>query len=1101
MGRISKQSVTGILVGDQRKDKLFLLQDLNGDGDAADPGEQTVFFDETNASGLADPTRNVFTVHQASDKSVYFGDGSADAVYRLQDLNADGDANDAGEAAVWFSADNAGGFSTVTPNGVHEGADGAIYIANAGVGSSPTDSIYRTVDLNGDGDANDAGEASVWLDIQTIIDTAVPFDLTFDGNVAYLNDLAGAAPDVIYRIEDLDGNGSISPDEVTEYISDTMNFGAPVDLSNAVAPDGSLYTLTWFPTGSDQSVLYRLTDSDGSKAIDRQEEAVEVWNASAMPEGFDIFVGFSVAADEDGNVTLTADGNVVTLTDLNADGDFLDEGETTILGSDQFDDMLDRPRAVEFYEGAPQPVASTVGAGNHFSVFLDTDSNTLLTTGENVVGQLGVGVTGFDIKTPVAVEMPEGFNETIVSVSAGQIHTTFLTESGDVYAFGFNNNGPLGLGDEETRTVATKIEGALDDETVIAIENGNGVSYAITDAGDLYGWGTNSNGQLGLGDRDERLVPVKIEALDDETVVAVSSGTSHTLVLTADGQVYAFGSNTDGQLGSPDGLDEDGSPLRRLETPVLVDGLPDGIVAVTADTKTSYAVTEDGRVFGWGESRNGQLLQGDDLGDGTFSPDPSDVLAPIELPNMPDGVIDIKGGARWTAVLTEDGDVYLWGPNDEGPTGGLDDDPALESDASFYPTKIDELDDVTIVEIQTGPNSVIAVADDGRIFTWGSNPDGRLGYSTDGSVYEPREVDFDADAPPFLVSATPGDNGRDIANGDLITLMFTEPVEAGTGFIRLINRDTGAVTEIDVTDERFVAFDGETVVVTPPSHLEAGARYVVQISDGAFVDDVGNAFEGIADGDTSTFNFSVSDTPDASLPRYRATNNDDVIRAGADDDRINTKFGDDFASGGAGNDRITGGFGDDTLLGNSGDDRLKGDFGDDILKGGTGNDNLIGGFGDHYLKGEEDDDRLKGGFGDDTLDGGSGDDHLDGGIGDDKLEGGADDDRLKGGSGDDTLSGGEGNDLMSGGRGEDVFVYQSGDDVITDFSPGSQWWFWNRPGDVIAIDVEGVDTFEQLADLAEQDGRDVVFTFDATSSLTLEDTLLRSLDEDHFMFV
>ena len=1069
MARLISRAPNGVLVGDQRKDQILLLQDLDGDGTAAGPDETTVFFDANNASGLAVPTGNVFTVHQASDKSVYAGDGNTDTVYRLNDLNNDGDAQDEGEAAVWFSADNAGGLSTVTPNGIHEGSDGAIYIANAGVSSAPQDAIYRTVDLNGDGDANDEGEASVWLDLQSVIGTSVPFDLSFDGDVAYLSDLAGTATDVIYRIEDADGDGTIQADEVTNFISDDMSFGAPVDIANATAVDGSLYTLSWFPDADEDLALYRLTDLDGSGQIDDASEAVEVWNASAMPEGLNAEIGFSVAADEDGNVTLTGNdfgGNshVISLSDLNGDGDFLDEGETQIFGSNTYGDQLERARAVEYYEGSAQVTASTAGAGNHFSVFLDTETNTLYTTGENVVGQLGNGATGFDVKTPLPVEMPEGFDAQIVSVSAGLLHTTFLTDDGDVYAFGFNNRGPLGTGDEETRTTAVKVE-ALDDVNITAIENGNGVSYAISDTGTLYAWGTNSNGQLGLGDQDERLVPTAVEALANETVVSVSSGTSFTLALTADGQVWAFGSNTDGQLGSPDALEDDGTPARRATEPVLVEGLPGNVTSVTADTKTSFAVTEDGRVFGWGESRNGQLLQGTDNGNGTFTADPADVLAPVELTDlMPEGVVEIKGGARWFMALTEDGDVYAWGPNDEGPTGGLDGDPAAESDVTFYPTKVAELDDVNVVELHTGPNSIIAVTDTGEIFTWGSNSDGRLGFSSDGSVYTPTQIELGGEADPFLVSAVPSDNGRDVSNGVALTLTFTEEVKAGDGTLTLVNRDTGECIEIDVTDPRLVSFDGTTVTVTPPEHLEIDTRYYVEITDGAFVDLDGNAYEGIAEGDTSTFNFTTSEVAEGSEPA-KGTRNDDLLRGGADDDVLSGKRGDDIISGAGGDDRLNGGSGNDLLLGGDGNDKLVGGWGNDVLEGGEGND------------------RLNGGFGRDTLNGGAGDD------------------KLNGGWGNDVLSGGEGNDILTGGWGVDTFIFDGGHDTIRDFDPGFEWWFFSLPGDQITIDVEGVDSFEDLMALAEQDGRNIVIDINESDSLTLNNTRMSELESDMFAFI
>ncbi|MCV6585612.1 MAG: Ig-like domain-containing protein [Marinibacterium sp.] len=1015
MARITVPTINGVLVGDQRLDQVLLLQDLDGNGKADGAGETTVFFDANNLSGLPSPTGNVFTIHQAADLSVFVGDGSADAVYRLRDRNNDGDAQDAGEAEIWFSADNAAGFSTITPNGVAQGEDGAIYIANAGTRSTPQDAIYRTVDLNGDGDADDAGEATLWLDLQTIIDTSVPFDLSFHGDVAYLTDLTGTAPDVVHRIEDLNGDGTIQTDEVTAFITDDASFGAPVDIAGAVAADGSFYSATWFPDRGEIFKLYRLTDLDGSGKIDSVHEAREVWNANMLPEGIGADIGFSLAVDDDGTVVLTANSfagqsSIVRLENLNGDGDFFDAGETVLFGSESYDAQLDRARAVEFYSGEGQPVAASVGAGNHFSVFLR--DNVIYASGENVVRQLDNGTTGFDVKAPMAILMPDGFDATITSVSSGTLHTTFLTDDGDVYAFGHNNRGMLGLGDDEDRSRAEKID-ALDDVDVIAIENGNGVSFALDADGVLYSWGSNTNGQLGHGDRDTRMVPTPVEVFGGERVVAVSSGTSHTLALTAEGEVYAFGSNTDGQA--------DGSGERRVVDPTQVDGLPDDIIGVTAVGRTSFAVTSDGRVFGWGESKYGQMLVGSDNGDGTFTVDPADVRIPVELTALPDNVIDVEGGARWAIALTADGDVYAWGPNDEGPTGGLDGDPAAASDASFLPTKIAELDDVTIVEIQAGPNSIIAVSDTGQVFAWGSNSDGRLGFVSDGSVYAPVEVDFDADAAPFLQSAMPGDNAREVGNDASLVLSFTEAVSTATGTITLVNRDTGARTDIDVTDPLLVQVDGSTVTVTPPAHLDVDTRYAVEISDGAFVDGAGQAYAGIAEGDTSTFNFTTSDTAAASN-LTPGTRDADLIRGGADDDQI------------------MGGRGDDRLSGGTGADELRGQAGHDILDGGTGDDRLIGAAGD------------------DDLTGGAGADRLLGGGGVDFLSGGEGRDLLRGDAGDDLLIDGAGADKLIGGTGADVFdLVTDGDtDRIADFELGTDKIRLNGVSDFAVLDIADV---------------------------------------------
>ncbi|NEQ98528.1 MAG: hypothetical protein F6K30_17710, partial [Cyanothece sp. SIO2G6] len=235
------RNLTGaVYVADQTLDTLLLTQDLTGDGDANDPLETSVFFDGTNESGFVDPTANIFTVLQATDGSVFYGDGNTDTVYRLTDANRDGDALDAGEATVWFAADNAEGLPLLTPNGLAIGSDGAIYITEADtVGTPNGDFIYRTEDLNGDGDANDAGEASIWLDLKAVNPNSSPFEITFIDDTAYIIDSVGGDPNVIYRAQDLDGSGMVETDEVSVLVDESV---VPVDFG--LTTDGeSLFTV------------------------------------------------------------------------------------------------------------------------------------------------------------------------------------------------------------------------------------------------------------------------------------------------------------------------------------------------------------------------------------------------------------------------------------------------------------------------------------------------------------------------------------------------------------------------------------------------------------------------------------------------------------------------------------------------------------------------------------------------------------------------------------------------------------------------------------------------------------------------------------------
>lgn len=1137
MTRVLNGPVDGVLLGDQGSrsvegsDKVYLLADTNGDGDAADAGERIVFFDGENASGLDVPTGNILNLTQASDGAVYIGDGDTDAVYRLFDLNGDGDANDAGEARLWFSqGGNDAAFTLPTPNGVAEGPDGAIYVVNAGVSSRPQDGIYRTVDLNGDGDAEDAGEASLWLDLSAVVPTSSPFDLSFIGARGYLIDPSGSAEDSIYTFEDTDGSGVIEADEFSTFAEKTST-GAPIDFT-AAADGESVVVLEWLDGDDDGHDLVRFSDLDGSGVIDQPNETVTIWNSSQLPGAFETFAAFSVAADGAGRIALTSNDfdafgdNVYILTDVNGDGDYFDVGETNVLASRAFDeDTLERPRSVSFYEGTVATAHTSVGAGNHLSVFLDAETGTLTATGENVLGQLGQGVAGYDIPAPVAVTLPEGFDGAITSVSAGLIHAAFLTADGDVYTWGFGNSGRLGLGDEDARLVPEKITGVLDDKPVSVIEMGNGASYAITGDGALYAWGQNTSGQLGQGDEDERLVPTEVDL--PGRVLAVAAGTSHALALTEDGAVYGFGSNIDGQAAPSEQID--GTPVREVLSPVLIEGLPSDLIAVAAATQTSYAVSASGQLYGWGENSFGQLLIGTDNGDNTFMPTEDKILTPVEI-DIPGAVIDVKGGARWAVALTEDGDVYAWGPNDRGPTGGLDGDPATETDGTFYPTKIAELDDVEIVEIATGPNHIIAVAADGTVYTWGSGSDGRLGYEVSGTTTTPAVIDFDADARPFLLSSDPADNGRDVDPGTSVLLTFTETIERGTGEIRFVNRDDPSdVLVVDVADPLFVQIDGDVATFTTANYFRPDARYAVEFDEGVFEDTTGQPLPAIAPGDTSTFNFATADTPLPGDTVLRGTEDSDLLRGADGDDTLGGSGGDDFLAGNGGDDRLFGGDGNDRLSGGAGDDLIIAGKGDDGLAGGDGNDQLLGQDGADFISAGAGDDRAFGGIGDDTifgedgadvLGGGAGNDMLDGGNGNDIINGGVGNDVISGGNGDDSVNAGTGNDDIEGGDGADVLRGNDGRDEINGGAgadriaggaendrltggSGNDLVFGGDGDDVITgggdddrlVGGQGADIFH----FGTADGRDVITDFEAgVDSIRLADASDYSLSYNTF---
>jgi alpha-tubulin suppressor-like RCC1 family protein len=117
-------------------------------------------------------------------------------------------------------------------------------------------------------------------------------------------------------------------------------------------------------------------------------------------------------------------------------------------------------------------------------------------------------------------------------------------------------------------------------------------------SGQVWCWGLNDHGQLGLGDTEERRIPERVPGIED--AVAVAAGTNHTCVLHANGAVSCWGWNRNGQVGN--GISGSGHPDKTewdARSPVRVEGLPRA-TAVSAISINTCARTEDGAVFCWG---------------------------------------------------------------------------------------------------------------------------------------------------------------------------------------------------------------------------------------------------------------------------------------------------------------------------------------------------------------------------------------------------------------------------------------------------------------------------------------------------------------------
>ena len=175
--------------------------------------------------------------------------------------------------------------------------------------------------------------------------------------------------------------------------------------------------------------------------------------------------------------------------------------------------------------------------------------------GDNEYGQLGVGDK--EKRVRVVPTLVIGFlkTKTVVQVTAGYYHTACLTADGLVFVCGFGVGGRLGVGDMEGRVlhVPTLVRGELEGRKVLQVAAGGAHTVCVTDDGSVFAFGFNSSGQLGVGNAENRLVPTLLRGeLKNKSVVQVAAGESHTMFVTGDGLVFATWSNDEGQLAVGD---------------------------------------------------------------------------------------------------------------------------------------------------------------------------------------------------------------------------------------------------------------------------------------------------------------------------------------------------------------------------------------------------------------------------------------------------------------------------------------------------------------------------------------------------------------------
>ena len=279
-----------------------------------------------------------------------------------------------------------------------------------------------------------------------------------------------------------------------------------------------------------------------------------------------------------------------------------DNGSVWVWGSDSEGQLGDGSPATNRnnpFQLTGLPTITAIAAGGNHTLVL-TSTGTLYSWGSNSSGQLGNGSGGSGQRSYVPVQVVNSSGTPIsgiTAIAAGASHSLAVKSDGTALAWGLNTSGQLGDDSQISRFNPVPVSGLTG---VSAISGGDTHSLALKTGGFVAAWGANGSGQLGTGNNNPSQVPVTVPLLGG--VAGVAAGGTHSLVRKTDGSLAAWGLNNWGQIG-------DGTSGNTRLSPVSISG-PSGVAAISTRANHSLAVTQDGVIWAWGTNAQGQIGDG-----------------------------------------------------------------------------------------------------------------------------------------------------------------------------------------------------------------------------------------------------------------------------------------------------------------------------------------------------------------------------------------------------------------------------------------------------------------------------------------------------------
>lgn len=332
-------------------------------------------------------------------------------------------------------------------------------------------------------------------------------------------------------------------------------------------------------------------------------------------------------------------------------------------------------------------------AGTDHAAAID-ENGVLYTWGNNDKGQLGTGDTSSK-KKPTKVKL----DSDAVSVWCGEKVTIVQTSDKNVYVFGDNSGYMLGYKSRTSTVTSPKLNEYLSGSTIDKIVFSDGFALALID-GSVYGWGKNSSSRLCGCEKTTEYAQLVDDALSSG-FVDIAAGSSFGLAVTSGGELYGWGSNSSNQLGAS-------TDTRTVDTPTALEikDKKDNVLAFSAIASSgghTLALTTDGEVWAWGENSDGELgtdssrvktptkvsTTGDAVAtSGNFSAiidryelylsgsnssgqqgNGSSKSVDSFIKALRDDVSSVSLGSSFAGCITDENELYCWGDNTYGQVG------------------------------------------------------------------------------------------------------------------------------------------------------------------------------------------------------------------------------------------------------------------------------------------------------------------------------------------------------------------------------------------------------------------------------------------------